>query len=176
MRPETRQRLYSLRGEIITVTSEIEFVIAKLAIDLADSSAKTAGRQWKDVKRCLPADRRPDHRHDLQVVASYFSLRNAAAHGYFRVVELGGVVVAVEGEPAGEPSAPTEQIFRLTRQAGQTLNVETVTFQDLENDAAACRAALGAVQAVARTLDETHPGRLRLNSVTRPFILGFDQR
>jgi hypothetical protein len=79
----TKEAVYRLRGEALSVGGAVEWRIHHLAKLFASSNQMDTTRQWTDLKRSLRSrGLTPASQAEMAAIADYFTARNSAAHSY----------------------------------------------------------------------------------------------
>ena len=134
----TKEAVYQLRGEAVSVGGAVELRIDHLARLFAGSVDADTGRQWSDLNRHLRSRNLTDTLQvEMAAVAAYYTARNAAAHSY---------VIIVPG--------PTK-VLRLNRRHDS--GVESVSLDQLRDEVTVVGRAWEAVGAIGRALDDDDP-------------------
>jgi hypothetical protein len=129
----TKEAVYQLRGEAVSVGGAVEWRIHQLAQLFAGSADVDTSRQWKDLRRHLSLRSLTDALQvEMSAVAAYYTARNAAVHSY---------VIVIPG--------PTK-VLRLNRR--RTPDVAQASLDQLRGEVTVARRAWEAVGVIGRAL------------------------
>ena len=149
----TREAIFALVGEIISVSGQIEWIIGVLEKDYTPSEEPDCGRKWKAIKKQLSSAGLTDSLQPelASIKSDFLAIRNVLAHSYYLIASAG----------------PDPDIYRVSN-ASVVILTELATIQ---GELASVKRGRESIQSVALALDSYYPGRQK-STLRKAFLLG----